>query len=191
MSFLPLRRLRGVKNLVPKRALRSHPGNASKMTDAERKIIAAQGYVELGLYEEAREELSPLPAAMHERVDVIEITLLCLMGRQQWAGALALATKLCQQEPAEPGGYIHAAFCLHELGKTAEAVDVLSRGPASLRTKPVYYYNMGCYHARLGHFDQSLSYLERAFEMDGDLRQHAKKDRDLDALRVRLEAQHA
>jgi hypothetical protein len=55
----------------------------------------------------------------------------------------------------------------------------------------VFYYNMGCYHARLGHFDQSLSYLERAFEMDGDLRQHAKKDRDLDALRVRLEAQHA
>jgi hypothetical protein len=50
---------------------------------------------------------------------------------------------------------------------------------------------MGCYHASLGHFEQSLAYLERAFEMDGDLRLHAKKDRDLDALRARLEAQHA
>ncbi|MCE2693946.1 MAG: hypothetical protein LW645_06720 [Verrucomicrobiaceae bacterium] len=65
------------------------------------------------------------------------------------------------------------------------------RGPVALRTKPVYYYNMGCYHASLGHFEQSLAYLERAFEMDGDLRLHAKKDRDLDALRARLEAQHA
>lgn len=161
------------------------------MTESERRIIAAQGYVELGLYEEAHEELSPLPAELHDRVDVIEITLLCLMGRHHWSEALTLATKLCQQEPAEPGGYIHAAFCLHELGRTAEAVDILSCGPATLRTKPVYYYNMGCYHACLGHYDKSLVYLERAFEMDGELRQHAKKDRDLDCLRARLESHPA
>lgn len=161
------------------------------MTESERRIIAAQGYVELGLYEEAEAELSALPGAMRERVDVIEILLLCLMGRHRWQEAHALAARLCQQEPAEPGGFIHAAFCLHELGRTAEAVAVLSGGPVALRTKAVYYYNMGCYHARLGNFDQSLSYLERAFEMDGDLRQHAKRDRDLDCLRAQLEAHHA
>lgn len=161
------------------------------MTEAERRIIAAQGYVELGLFDEARTELAALPPHLHERVDVIEITLLCLMGRHSWAEALLLAAKLCLQEPAEPGGYIHAAFCLHELGRTAEAVDMLSRGPVSLRTKPVYYYNMGCYHARLGQFDKSIVYLERAFEMDGDLRQHAKKDRDLDSLRAQLEIRPA
>lgn len=161
------------------------------MTDAERRIIAAQGYVELGLFDEARDELSSLPPEMHDRVDVIEITLLCLMGGRRWAAALALATKLCEQEPAEPGGYIHAAFCLHELGETAEAVDILSRGPATLRTKSVYYYNMGCYHACLGLYDKALSYLDRAFEMDGELRQHARKDRDLDCLRSQLEAHHA
>ncbi len=161
------------------------------MTEPERRIIAAQGYVELGLFAEAEAELSPLPAAMRERVDVVEILLLCLMGRRRWEEALALATRLCRLEPSEPGGFIHAAFCLHEMGKTEEAVEILSNGPASLRTKAVYYYNIGCYHARLGHYDQSLSYLERAFEMDGDLRQHAKRDRDLDCLRAQLEAHHA
>ena len=162
-----------------------------KMTEAERRIIAAQGYVELSLFDEARVELSPLPAEMHNRVDVIEITLLCLMGGHRWEEALTLATKLCTQEPMEPGGFIHAAFCLHELGRTAEAVDVLSRGPATLRAKPVYYYNMGCYNACLGHLDKSLSYLKRAFEMDGELRQHARRDRDLDCLRAQLESHHA
>ncbi len=161
------------------------------MTEAERRIIAAQGYVELGLFDEARAELDALPRHHHERVDVIEITLLCLMGRNSWQEALVLAAKLCLQEPSEPGGYIHAAFCLHELGRTAEAVNMLSNGPVSLRTKPVYYYNMGCYHARLGQFDKSIVYLERAFEMDGDLRHHAKKDRDLDALRAQLEIRPA
>lgn len=161
------------------------------MKEAERRIIAAQGYVELGLFKEACEELSPLPVEMHDRVDVIEITLLCLMGEHRWAEALALATKLCEQEPAEPGGFIHAAFCLHELGRTAEGVDVLLRGPATLRTKSVFYYNMGCYHACLRQFEKSLAYLERAFEMDGDLRHHARKDPDLDCLRAQLESHHA
>lgn len=161
------------------------------MTEAERRIIAAQGYVELGLFHEANEELSPLPVEAHGRVDVIEITLLCLMGEHRWAEALAVATKLCLQEPEEPGGFIHSAFCLHELGQTAEALDILSRGPATLRAKAVYYYNMGCYHACLGHSDKSLSYLERAFEMDGSLRLDARKDHDLDSLRAQLESQHA
>jgi hypothetical protein len=29
--------------------------------------------------------------------------------------------RLCELEPEEPGGFIHAAFCLHELGRTNEA----------------------------------------------------------------------
>lgn len=180
-----------MKNLVPARPLRSHPPITLKMTDAERRIIAAQGYVELSLFDEARDELSTLPPEMHNRVDVIEITLLCLMGGHRWETALALATKLCQQEPSEPGGFIHAAFCLHELGRTDEAVEILSSGPSTLRTKAVYYYNMGCYHACLSLFDKALTYLDRAFEMDGELRQHAKKDRDLDCLRAQLETYHA
>lgn len=160
------------------------------MTTVERRIVAAQGYVELGLFAEARAELSCLSPDLQERVDVIEITLLCLMGGHCWEEALTLAKKLCAQEPAEPGGFIHAAFCLHELGRTHDAVEILSHGPGTLRTKPVYYYNMGCYHACLGQLDKSLTYLERAFEMDGELRQHAKKDRDLESLRDRLESLH-
>jgi len=160
------------------------------MTDTERRIIAAQGYVELNLFNEARAELACLPTDSQERSDVIEITMLCFMGGANWDEALALAKKLCVLEPTQPGGFIHAAYCLHELGHTAEAMELLSRGPGTLRTKPVYYYNMGCYHARLGQVDKSLTYLERAFEMDGELRQHAKKDRDLECLRDRLEALH-
>ena len=89
-------------------------------------------------------------------------------------------------EPEEPGGFIHAAFCLHELGRTDEAVDILSRGPTALRSKPVFYYNMGCYHARLGDLERALKLLRQSFEMDGSLRSVARKDPDLDALRPAL-----
>ncbi|TDU66554.1 hypothetical protein EI77_03649 [Prosthecobacter fusiformis] len=157
------------------------------MNELERRILAAQGYVELGLHEEAREELARLPAAAAERVDVIELAVLCHMGDQRWAEALVLTQKLCLLEPDEPGGFIHAAYCLHELGHTTEALDLLARGPASLRTKPVYYYNLGCYLACLGQDEKALRLLKQSFEMDGSLRSHARKDPDLNRLRSSLE----
>lgn len=157
------------------------------MTDPERRILAAQGYVELGLHQEAREELARLGADVRERADVIELNMLCLMGEQSWEQALALTQQLCALEPEEPGGFIHAAYCLHELGRTVEALDMLTRGPAALRTKPVYYYNLGCYLACLGEEAKALALLRQSFEMDGSLRSHARKDPDLDRLRQALE----
>jgi hypothetical protein len=157
------------------------------MTETERRILAAQGYVELSLHVEARAVLEGLPEEAGDRVDVQEILLLCLMAEARWEEALALTLRLCELEPEEPGGFIHAAFCLHELGRTEEAVDMLSRGPTALRSKPVYYYNMGCYHARLGDMERALKLLRQSFEMDGSLRQVARKDPDLDVLRPEIQ----
>jgi tetratricopeptide (TPR) repeat protein len=157
------------------------------MTETERRILAAQGYVELSLHAEARAELMGLPEEARGRVDVLEIWLLCMMADSQWVEALALTLRMCELEPDEPGGFIHAAFCLHELGRTSEALDMLSRGPTALRSKPVYYYNMGCYHARLGDEDRALKLLRQSFEMDGSLRAVARKDPDLDGLRPALQ----
>lgn len=156
------------------------------MTDLERRILAAQGYVELGLHDAARQELAVLPEEARARVDVVEILLLCLMAERRWEEALAMTAVLREQEPDEPGGFIHAAYCLHELGRTAEAVELLRAGPAALRSKPVYYYNLGCYHARLGDVERALKLLRQSFEMDGSLRSVARKDPDLDQLRSQL-----
>ncbi len=156
------------------------------MTDLERRILAAQGYVELGLHAEAREQLTNLPTEALTRVDVQEILLLCLMAEQRWPEALEMTLRLCEEEPDEPGGFIHAAYCLHEMGRTADALEILRKGPAALRSKAVYYYNLGCYHAQLGNVEQALKLLRQSFEMDGSLRSVARKDQDLDQLRAQL-----
>ena len=157
------------------------------MTNTDRCIAAAQGYVELGLYNEARRVLhSGLDRDEFSRPDVIELGLLCLMKEQRWSEALAAAHDLCTAAPNEPGGYIHAAYCLHEMDRTAEALEVLQCGPHALRSKPVYYYNLACYNARLGMVEHALRFLERSFEMDKSLRRLAKKDPDLASIRSQL-----
>jgi hypothetical protein len=70
------------------------------MTETERRILAAQGYVELSLYAEARVELTKLPEEAGGRVDVLEILLLCLMAESQWAEALALTMWRCAKKGA-------------------------------------------------------------------------------------------
>jgi Flp pilus assembly protein TadD len=101
------------------------------------------------------------------------------MRRKSWARALVVSRKLCRVAPHCCAGYLHAGFCLHELGKTAEAKKLLLQGPAGLRKEPIYYYNMGCYEALLGNMKDAQEHLERSFEMDASFREIAKRDPDL------------
>ena len=156
------------------------------MTELDRNILTAQGYMELGLFEDARAELVALPKQAWERGDVLETWVLCQMGERRWEEALDMSRRLCEMQPKEPSGYIHAAYCLHELGRTSEAMDLLKNGPKSLRTKSVYFYNLGCYCAKLGLVDEAKRLLEKSFEIDNGLRRVAKKDPDLAELRSQL-----
>jgi predicted Zn-dependent protease len=108
------------------------------------------------------------------------------MGEQRWSEALAAAHQLCAATPDEPGGFIHAAYCLHEMNRTQEALNVLKNGPKSLRMKAVFFYNLGCYSARLGDIDEAMRHLQRSFEMKRDLRKLAERDPDLAGLRELL-----
>jgi tetratricopeptide (TPR) repeat protein len=153
------------------------------MNGYERSILAAQGYLELGMFPSVWQELQDLPAEYLGRSDVLEILTLSLMGQLRWGDALKVARRLRQEAPEEPGGFIHEAYCLHELGETKEALEVLLHGPASLHTKAVYFYNIGCYHARLGDPVQAMRMLEKSFEMDASLRRTARRDPDLVTLK--------
>jgi tetratricopeptide (TPR) repeat protein len=93
---------------------------------------------------------------------------------------------LCDMNPNQPFGFVHAAFCLHELGRTTEAKQTLLDGPASLLDEPVYYYNLACYDTVLGNLEQAKVYLRASFRLDKTFQQLAKKDPDLQRIRDEL-----
>lgn len=153
----------------------------------ERSLLAAQGYLELGMFTEVWKELHSLPAELLGTPEVLEIFVRSLMGEHRWDDALTVARRLRLEHPAEAGGFIHEAYCLHELGQTEAALEVLMQGPASLRRRAVFFYNAGCYHARLGDVGRALEMLEKSFEMDASLKKCAKHDPDLVDLRDLLQ----
>ena len=149
----------------------------------ERTILAAQGYSELGMFDDAVAELDSLPEETARNSTVLELRTVILMQAKRWKPALAAGRDLCRAEPQKTSGFIHTAFCLHELGRTAEARDVLLAGPDSLHAEPTFHYNLACYECALGHLDLARMHLEKSIELDKKMREFAATDPDLAPLR--------
>jgi tetratricopeptide (TPR) repeat protein len=152
----------------------------------ERSLLAAQGYLELDMASSALRELDSVADEDQGHEDVLQMKLLVHMKTRQWEQALHICERLRDDYPESTSGFIHSAFCLHEMGRTQEAKDMLVQGPASLLREATYYYNLGCYDAILGNRDEAVRHLEASFQMDKKFREIAKYDPDLKSVQELL-----
>jgi predicted Zn-dependent protease len=150
----------------------------------QRILVAAQGYSELGLPDLALLELETLPSMQQLDPVVVETRLSVLMQAKRWKDALPVGQELCRLVPDKSAGFIHSAFCMHELGDTTAAREILLSGPAALKAEATYHYNLACYAAKLGNLDEARAHLDVSFAMDKKLKDHALNDPDLDPLRM-------
>jgi len=148
----------------------------------ERQLRAACGYAELGMTAESIAELNAMDDEYQQRPEVLQLRLHHLMRKKQWTRALTVSRKLCRVAPQASAGFLHAGFCLHQIGRTAEAKKLLLKGPSALLSEPIYYYNMGCYEVLLGNLQDARMHLDISFKMDASFRDLAKKDPDLEPL---------
>jgi predicted Zn-dependent protease len=148
----------------------------------QRTLVAAQGYCELQMYDEALEELASLPPEVHGEAVVVEMHLVTLMQAKRWEAALEYGRKMCELRPEAGAGFIHLAFCLHELGLTGQAKAWLMSGPPSIRKEANYFYNLACYECVLGNVDEARQLLAQSIALDPKYREFSKTDVDLRAL---------
>ncbi len=147
--------------------------------ELQRTLLAAQGYCELSMFEDGLKELDRLPEEEREQPAAIEMRLIILMQGKRWKEALGAGRKLTQVAPDKNTGFIHAAFCLHEMGDTKAARELLLGGPESLHHEPVYHYNLACYECVLGNLEEARQHFERSVQLDKKFKEYAKTDPDL------------
>lgn len=147
--------------------------------ESRRALQAAHGYHDLDMVEDAWKSLRTLSTAERENPAALEIEAILWLKEKNWTKAMEISQRLCASDPMACAGYIHQAYCLHEMGQTAEARQTLLDGPAALRDVAIFHYNMGCYQAQLGDLDDARRFLRKAFEMDPALSNLAKRDPDL------------
>ena len=146
---------------------------------AKQIIRAASGWLELGMPEDALEELEGLSPADRETKKALELKLAAQMTKKVWKAASETAIRLCNQSVDEPDYFVNAAYCFHENGETEEARKWLQRGPETLSEMPVFHYNMACYLWKLGENERARNHLSKAVEMDESFMESARHDEDL------------
>ena len=79
-----------------------------------------------------------------------------------------------------------AAQPLAEAGEYDKAAQMVAAGMPDHPDNPSLLYNLGCYEALAGDHDAATEHVQRALELNPELREHAEKDTDLDSIRDRL-----
>jgi tetratricopeptide (TPR) repeat protein len=162
------------------------PRNCMKDLSREdqRHAEAAEGWIGLGEFTEARKELDQIDPQNSTHPAVLEIRWQLLAREKQWAPCLDIASTLAQMLPELPLGWVHRSYCLHELKRTTEARDNLLRVVDKFAEDVIMRYNLACYECQLGRMKEAKCWLRQAFAL-GDarkLRAMALDDSDLQPL---------
>ncbi len=160
----------------------------NSLTPFQKKTVSAvQGYFELGMCREALSELRTLPSEIQNEAPVQELEIVILIRARRWPSAVRVAKKFCKTNPNLPAGFIHLAYCQHELGDTVSARKTLLSGPPALEKEGTYFYNLACYDAVLGDIEAARRNLAKSIRIDKRFRDFAKTDHDLASLHMELQ----
>lgn len=152
-------------------------------------VTAAIGWAELGDYPEALAELGSLRPADRDHPEALDIQWKALAGLREWERALVVAERLLERTPDDVAGWIHRSYCLHELRRTREAMELLDPAYPRFPRDFVVPYNLACYACQLGDLAGAKTWIERACKRGNrrTVKRMALNDNDLAAIRREIE----
>lgn len=156
--------------------------NALKSPDTHH-LSAAVGWLGLGNWREANEELEKITPALRAHPDVLEVRWDVYAKAGQWTQCVDLGQALVKAAPRRSFGWIHRSYAPHELKRTQEAFDQLL--PVAKRFSKVWLipYNLACYCAQLGRLDECERWFKKAMDIDEEaVKREAIDDPDLKPL---------
>jgi lipopolysaccharide biosynthesis regulator YciM len=148
-----------------------------------RRLLAASGFSELGLFQEAVEELEALPAEARETREVLVIWLEVYQGWQKWAEASAVAMRLAETEPEESNWQVALAYATRRSRGLASAREILIQASGKFPNCATIQFNLACYDAQLGHLREARQRLRQAIQINQEFAGQARTDPDLEPIR--------
>ena len=151
-----------------------------ELTPAELHCLrAAEGWFELGNVREAEAELSNFPVTVQLHPAVAELRWQIHAKRKQWHECIQIAQTLTRKAPAEPLGWIHLSYALHELKRTQEAWDSLLTVVDDFPKEPTMRYNLACYECLSGNLDEAKRLIAEEIAANPEKKEQVLQDEDL------------
>ncbi|MFH0878416.1 MAG: hypothetical protein V2A34_01760 [Lentisphaerota bacterium] len=143
------------------------------------KLERMDGYLDLKMTRRARQELESFAKEHMRKPPVLEIQLRLAMLEEDWQAAMNTARDLCAVMPNEPMYWVQLAYSTRRLSNLEDARTILLDAYNRFKKVAVIPYNLACYECQLGHRDEALIYLKRAFKLDRSFSEIAMEDEDL------------
>ncbi len=147
--------------------------------ELERPLLAADGYLYLGMPEEALAELARIPRMLQASASVMRARIRILLHLRQWRRAERLSREGTRLYPEENEFMVQRAFALHQQEKGPEAIAVIRDAPEWIRRTGILQYNLACYEAQLGDLGIARQCIRAAIEINSSFKKNAKADPDL------------
>jgi tetratricopeptide (TPR) repeat protein len=149
----------------------------------QRQLLAAVGFMELGMFQESVEELESLPPEVRESTTVLAVWLEVYQSWHKWAEALAVASRLFEAEPENPDWRVAVAYATRRTRGLLFAREILLEAMAKFPNCAIIHFNLGCYAAQLGFLEEARERVREAIRLDSHCARLAETDPDLSPLR--------
>jgi len=130
--------------------------------DNRRHVEAAKGWCQLSCFNDANAELAQISAEHWIHPDALEVRWVIYANLGRWDGALDLADVINELVPEEPKGYLYCASSLLELGRCAEALNLMLGAAQQFPGERAILYAIACLHGWLGRLDEARPWLAKA-----------------------------
>jgi tetratricopeptide (TPR) repeat protein len=134
----------------------------------QRHLDAAEGWLELGNWLEANEELEQICPSLRAHPSVLFMRFEVYSKAKKWDGAAEIACTLAMLLPERPEAWISWAYSTRRRSENGvvEAKRILLEAAAKFPASHWICYNLGCYELQLGNMEATDLWLKRAFELD-------------------------
>ncbi|MGA2256343.1 MAG: tetratricopeptide repeat protein [Thermoguttaceae bacterium] len=161
----------------------------------------AEGYLELGLPQQALQVLGRLGAAASADcangvggangaggANSADVRTLYLQGEalrslERYGDAIVPLRKVAELEPENVQVLLALGWCHKRTGRIDLAIEALETALAADNDEPLIRYNLACYHSVVGDKRNALAYLEQALVLDPNYRLLIDHEPDFDPLR--------
>src|SRR5215831_11640377 len=143
---------------------------------------AAVGYVELGMFEDANDQLERIDPFNRAAPEVLAVRLAIYRGLERWELMQQIAKRLKEFEPDNVQWTISLAYATRRAYSIEIAMEILLSAEPKFPKEATIPYNLACYYCQLEEIETARRYLKKAFEIDLNWRVAALEDKDLEPL---------
>ena len=142
----------------------------------------AIGYLELGMLEEANEEIENLPPEIKNSSYVLTVRMEIYRAMKNWKLMETVTRELWKRHPDDPIHWNNLAWVVRRSDSIEAANSILLDAEKKFPDDAMTHFNLGCYACQLGYLEAAKIRVGRAIELDSSFKILALDDEDLEPL---------